>query len=192
MKDIVERLNEQGVWAMVGDLGVDAANEIRQLRQRAAKAELELQGVKTAASRIIASSLESIAAEVQTATQQTVFDVFGWLTSRKEITSFGSSLDAAPAVQLITEFLEMRGMPQEKSEVGAKMDDGAFVTNVYDAYEAGRRSMQREYDEILVNYRRLTRELDVLLNGEAGAAPAASLADIIAQVKRQGIQIKSL
>jgi hypothetical protein len=44
-----------------------------------------------------------------------------------------------------------------------------------------------DYEEILAGHRRLVRELDVLLNGEAGAARQASLADIVAQVRREGI-----
>ena len=40
-------------------------------------------------------------------------------------------------------------------------------------------------DETMVDHRRLVRELDVALNGEAGAAKQASLCDIVAQVKDQ-------
>lgn len=46
-----------------------------------------------------------------------------------------------------------------------------------------------DYEEVLFNYRKMVRELDVLLNGEEGAAPAASLGDILAQVKLKGIMI---
>lgn len=42
-----------------------------------------------------------------------------------------------------------------------------------------------DYEEVLAGHRRLVRELDVLLNGE-GAAAQASLADLVAQVRRQG------
>lgn len=41
-----------------------------------------------------------------------------------------------------------------------------------------------DYEETLVDHRRLVRELDVALNGN-GAAKQASLCDIVAQVKRQ-------
>lgn len=39
-----------------------------------------------------------------------------------------------------------------------------------------------DYEEVLADHRRLVRELDVLLNGEDGAAKQASLCDIVAQV----------
>lgn len=39
-----------------------------------------------------------------------------------------------------------------------------------------------DYEECLADHRRLVRELDVLLNGEDGAAPQASLCDIVGQV----------
>lgn len=45
-----------------------------------------------------------------------------------------------------------------------------------------------DYEEVLADHRRLVRELDVLLNGEAGAAKQASLCDIVAQVQREGIK----
>lgn len=40
-----------------------------------------------------------------------------------------------------------------------------------------------DFDSVLANHKRLVRELDVLLNGEAGAAEQASLCDIVAQVR---------
>lgn len=45
-----------------------------------------------------------------------------------------------------------------------------------------------DYEEVLADHRRLVRELDVLLNGEEGAAPQASLGDIVAQVRKEGIK----
>ncbi len=42
-----------------------------------------------------------------------------------------------------------------------------------------------DYEEVLASHRRLVRELDVLLNGEDGAAKQASLCDIVGQVKRE-------
>jgi len=42
----------------------------------------------------------------------------------------------------------------------------------------------RDYKEVLEDKRRLVRELDVVLNGEAGAAKQASLCDLVAQVKK--------
>ncbi|MFU7257610.1 hypothetical protein ACM742_07695 [Pseudomonas aeruginosa] len=40
-----------------------------------------------------------------------------------------------------------------------------------------------DYEEVLADHRRLVRELDVLLNGEDGAARQASLCDLVAQVR---------
>lgn len=48
------------------------------------------------------------------------------------------------------------------------------------AHEAGVVAM---YEEVLTGYRRLVRELDVLLNGEFAAAPQASLVDLVVQVR---------
>lgn len=40
-----------------------------------------------------------------------------------------------------------------------------------------------DYEEVLADHRRLVREMDVLLNGEDGAAQQASLCDLVAQVR---------
>lgn len=45
-----------------------------------------------------------------------------------------------------------------------------------------------DYERALADHRRLVRELDVLLNGEEGAADQASLCDIVAQVQREGVK----
>lgn len=47
-----------------------------------------------------------------------------------------------------------------------------------------------DMDGVLQDHQRLVRELDVLLNGEEGAAQQASLCDIVAQVRKQGVVIK--
>lgn len=47
---------------------------------------------------------------------------------------------------------------------------------------------QSDYEAVLADHKRLVRELDVLLNGEDGAAQQAFLADLVAQVRRQGIR----
>lgn len=47
----------------------------------------------------------------------------------------------------------------------------------------------QDYEEVLADHRQLVRELDVLLNGEEGAAKQASLCDVVAQVRRQGVRI---
>lgn len=47
-------------------------------------------------------------------------------------------------------------------------------------------------EEILADKRRLVRELDVLMNGEAGAARQASLCDLVAQYRRSRIADEEL
>ena len=41
-----------------------------------------------------------------------------------------------------------------------------------------------DYEEVLADHNRLVRDLDVLLNGEDGAAKQASLCDIVSQIRR--------
>lgn len=53
---------------------------------------------------------------------------------------------------------------------------------------AALRARVADYEEVLTDHRRLVRELDVLFNGEAGAAKQASLCDIVSQVRREGIR----
>lgn len=50
-------------------------------------------------------------------------------------------------------------------------------------------SVQQNYEEVMEDHRRLVRELDVLINGEEGAAKQASLCDIVAQVRREGLKV---
>lgn len=53
--------------------------------------------------------------------------------------------------------------------------------------EQQRDHLQAQVDELLAaekDHRRLVRELDVLMNGEAGAAQQASLCDLVAQVAK--------
>lgn len=45
--------------------------------------------------------------------------------------------------------------------------------------------LQADVDAVKADHNRLVRELDVLLNGEAGAAEQASLCDIVAQVRME-------
>lgn len=42
-------------------------------------------------------------------------------------------------------------------------------------------------EDVIEDHRRLVRELDVLINGEDGAAAQASLCDIVAQVAKEGL-----
>lgn len=46
-------------------------------------------------------------------------------------------------------------------------------------------AVESAYEEVLADHNRLVRELDVLLNGEQGAAKQASLCDIVSQVRSE-------
>lgn len=48
-----------------------------------------------------------------------------------------------------------------------------------------------DVQSVLSSHDRLVRELDVLLNGEEGAAKQASLCDVVAQVRRDGLVAKA-
>jgi len=66
---------------------------------------------------------------------------------------------------------------------------GGYQTQAMAIAEWNRRQAQEapktdDLQEVIDDYRRLTRELDVALNGD-GAAKQASLCDIVAQVKRE-------
>ena len=63
----------------------------------------------------------------------------------------------------------------------AKRDDGADIP-LGELCRNAASEIETLY-EILADKRRLTRELDVALNGERGAAQQASLCDIVSQVK---------
>lgn len=41
----------------------------------------------------------------------------------------------------------------------------------------------RDYEEVLTDHRRFAREIDVIMNGEEGAAKQASLCDLVAQIR---------
>lgn len=58
---------------------------------------------------------------------------------------------------------------------------------VYDAADALLMLAGAGLKEAVETHCALVRELDVLLNGEEGAAKQASLCDIVAQVRREGI-----
>lgn len=64
--------------------------------------------------------------------------------------------------------------------------EGDWIT--FEDHEAEVTRLTADYEEVLADHRRLVRQLDVLLNGEAGAAKQASLCDIVSQVWREGIR----
>jgi hypothetical protein len=77
---------------------------------------------------------------------------------------------------------------------------GWFACAIMAGYDHKAKEVRAELDKIRAeieqeasDYRRLVRELDVALNGEAGAAQQASLCDLVAQVRRQqSVQILHL
>lgn len=79
-------------------------------------------------------------------------------------------------------------------------DDGSYDLEADELCEVIRRHAEQPApaalylpDQMHADQNRLVRELDVLLNGEAGAAEQASLCDIVAQVRRErAIQSKPI
>ncbi|AWM87360.1 hypothetical protein [Microvirga sp. 17 mud 1-3] len=67
-------------------------------------------------------------------------------------------------------------------------DECANMLSRYSSGQPAARSA--DYEATLADHNRLVRELDVLLNGEDGAAQQASLCDIVAQVQREGLRSK--
>jgi len=117
-----------------------------------------------------------------------------WPTvERTENCWFGEIPVARDAAQLLTkpgadEFvLEFE---RWNAETGALPRGGSWMAEVSSIIQRAAQSGQLagDYEEVLADHRRLVRELDVHLNGEAGAAKQASLCDIVAQVKRKGIR----
>lgn len=50
----------------------------------------------------------------------------------------------------------------------------------------------KDYEEVLADHRRLVRQIDVILNGEEGAAKQASLCDLVGQISSLQSKIKQL
>lgn len=48
---------------------------------------------------------------------EALFGFMGWLTSRKDAVTFGSTNDAAPAVQLVGEWLDLNHLPRPRRGV---------------------------------------------------------------------------
>jgi len=49
-----------------------------------------------------------------------------------------------------------------------------------------------DYKETFKDHQRLVREIDVIINGEDGAAPQASLCDIVGQIRQLTFDVKDL
>lgn len=75
-------------------------------------------------------------------------------------------------------------------KVGFRDDIGKVRDNIrpLPAAETETELSSADLMEVIEDYRRLTRELDVAINGATGAAKQASLCDIVCQVKREGIK----
>jgi hypothetical protein len=74
-----------------------------------------------------------------------LFDLMGWLTSRKERLTLSSADHAGPAVEAITEFAKMRGLHLEDAQVEHwqailtnPVDDTALLRQVLDDLCASR------------------------------------------------------
>lgn len=92
---------------------------------------------------------------------------YGWMFVKHPDGMWVSSREASLA--------EMRAA-QYRHRSDAAM--GKFIAGLPNASP-----VQADIDAVQANHNRLVRELDVLLNGEAGAAEQASLCDIVAQVR---------
>jgi hypothetical protein len=88
-------------------------------------------------------------------------------------------------------------IPEGMSIEDVAEEAGTFLDTVSPAEELTKREAEKEalekkqvadYEEVLADHRRLVRELDVALNGEAGAAKQASLCDIVSQVRTIRVQ----
>ena len=60
--------------------------------------------------------------------------------------------------------------------------EGDEMSEDRDAKRLEAEARVKELEAVVTDYRRLTREMDMLLNGESGAAPQASLCDIVSQI----------
>lgn len=127
-----------------------------------------------------------------------------WMTTRPERLVTSSSDDAAPAAEAVVEFLTQHGLADVEPNVKGWKGDLTYLTSEFDAsvWAAEFKRINSASDEsvmlgwfanaIMAGYdhharqqRDMIRELDVALNGEAGAAKQASLCDLVAQVERQ-------
>lgn len=64
--------------------------------------------------------------------------------------------------------------------------EGGILLGVMEKRIATLEQQRDELLEVQNDHHRLVRELDVLLNGSDGAAPQASLCDLVAQFKAKG------
>ncbi len=67
-----------------------------------------------------------------------------------------------------------------------------YDLGVTEAFYAGYEACQRVYEEVLADTRRLTREIDVAMFGEEGAAKQASLCDVLKSVEDMARENRAL
>jgi hypothetical protein len=99
-----------------------------------------------------------------------LYDFAAWLTAQPEPLIVGLQHPSGPIAGAVGEFLKARGI-----------DGPDLAPRVQDWMEGDAEAEEERTADRL----RLVRELDVALNGEAGAAKQASLVDLVAQVQRQ-------
>jgi len=73
---------------------------------------------------------------------EALYSFVSWLTTRKELVAFGSSLDAAPAAQLVSAFVKIYGLPEPRPDWHKRIipipninNDGDVVTADADIVE---------------------------------------------------------
>lgn len=69
-----------------------------------------------------------------------------------------------------------------RNALGIPMDADEALPVLVEEWAEENSLLIQAYKDVQADHRRLVRELDVLLNGEAGAAPQARLCDIVAQL----------
>lgn len=84
----------------------------------------------------------------------------------------------ARSTESYNEFKEaLKGLePNEDNWVTLQVLPGSYII-------APGETTPKDYEEVIADHKRLVRELDVMINGEEGAAKQASLCDIVSQMK---------
>ncbi len=70
-------------------------------------------------------------------------------------------------------------MPVEQWNTRPYLQELRACNDEYEALE----TENQAYEECMEDHRRLVREIDVIINGETGAAKQASLCDLVGQIK---------
>ncbi len=141
--------------------------------------------------KAVAEKLKAGAVE-QTATAERALDT----KDLRNRILMGNNSGPVKMLAKILHFIDPKALDMEMARTGPA-EDAYYNTQVRKLLEqidaAGANELTAaDYEEALESNRVLVRELDVLLNGEDGAAKQASLCDIVSQVRRQGVVIKPL